>query len=341
VKVDVNVLFHDLRDVAAVVHAAEEVGFDCLWTGETQHDPFLPLAVASTHTSRLQLGTAIAVAFARSPTVLAQMAWDLQRASRGRFILGLGTQVKAHIERRFGMKWEAPAPKLREMILAIRAVWRAWQEGEGINFRGEFYKITLMPPFFNPGPIEHPEIPIFIAGVNEHLCRVAGELCQGFHVHPFHTVEYIRQIVLPNLAAGASKANRTRADVELASSILVATDDAEREAVRAQIAFYASTPSYKSILDVHGWGETNERLGWLAARQKWDEMPALVSDELLNAVAIVAPWEELPARIQQRYAGILDRVSLYLPFQIDQVGKWRAWVEAFKTRACAKSGTGG
>ncbi|MCI0478068.1 MAG: LLM class flavin-dependent oxidoreductase, partial [Anaerolineales bacterium] len=223
------------------------------------------------------------------------------------------------------------APKLREMILAMRALWHAWQGDGTINFRGEFYKITLMTPFFNPGPIDYPNIPIFIAGVNEHLCRVAGEVCQGFHVHPFHTVEYIRQIVLPNIAQGAAQANRTRADIELSSTIFVATDEAEREAVRAQISFYASTPSYKSVLDAHGWGEVNEKLGRLAARQKWDEMPALVSDELLNAVAIVAPLEEIPARIQARYAGVLDRVSLYLPFLVDDADKWRAWVNAFKS----------
>jgi probable F420-dependent oxidoreductase len=329
-KLDVGILAPDLLDIPQLARTVEEVGFDCLWTSETQHDPFLPLALAAEHTTRIQMGTAIAVAFARSPTTLAQIAWDLQRASRGRFILGLGTQVKAHIERRFGMTWESPAPKLREMILAIRALWRAWQGDGSINFRGEFYKITLMTPFFNPGPIEHPDIPIFIAGVNEHLCRVAGEVCQGFHVHPFHTVEYIRQIVLPNIAAGAAQAQRTRADLELSSTIFVATDDAEREAVRAQIAFYASTPSYKAVLDVHGWGDINQKLGRLAARQKWDEMPALVSDELLNAVAILAPLEEIPARVRARYAGVLDRVSLYLPFLLDEADKWRAWVRAFK-----------
>ncbi|MBM3127145.1 MAG: TIGR03617 family F420-dependent LLM class oxidoreductase [Chloroflexi bacterium] len=330
-KFDVNILTPNLLDAPDLIRAAEDVGFDCLWTSETQHDPFLPLALAAEHTTRIHLGTAIAVAFARSPTVIAQTAWDLQSASRGRFILGLGTQVKAHIERRFGMTWDAPAPRLREMILALRALWRAWQGDGAINFRGEFYKITLMTPFFNPGPIEHPDIPIFIAGVNEHLCRVAGEVCQGFHVHPFHTVEYIRQIVLPNIAAGAALANRTRADLELSSTLFVATDDAEREAVRAQIAFYASTPSYKAILDVHGWGEINKQLGRLAARQRWDEMPALVSDELLNAVAIVAPLEEIPARIHARYAGVLDRVALYLPFLIDEADKWRVWVRAFRT----------
>lgn len=329
-KIDVGILAPNLLDTPNLARAAEDVGFDCLWTSETQHDPFLPLALAAEHTTRIRLGTAIAVAFARSPTVIAQTAWDLQNASRGRFILGLGTQVKAHIERRFGMTWEAPAPKLREMILALRALWRAWQGDGAINFRGEFYKITLMTPFFNPGPIEHPDIPIFIAGVNEHLCRVAGEVCQGFHVHPFHTVEYIRQIVLPNIAQGAAQANRTRADIELSSTIFVATDDAEREAVRAQIAFYASTPSYKSVLDVHGWGEISKQLGRLAARQKWDEMPALVSDELLHAVAIVAPLEEIPAHIHARYDGVLERVSLYLPFLIDEADKWRAWAHAFK-----------
>ena len=329
-KIDVGILVPNLLDMPNLARVAEDVGFDCLWTSETQHDPFLPLALAAEHTSRIQLGTAIAVAFPRSPTVLAQIAWDLANASRGRFILGLGTQVKAHIERRFGMTWEAPAPKLREMILAMRALWRAWQGDGTINFRGEFYKITLMTPFFNPGPIDYPDIPIFIAGVNEHLCRVAGELCQGFHVHPFHTAEYIREIVLPNIAQGAEKTQRTRADVQLSSHIFVATDDAEREAVRAQISFYASTPSYKAVLDVHGWGEVNEKLGRLAARGKWDEMPALVSDELLNAVAIVAPREELPARIKQRYAGLLDRVALYLPFSVDEADRWRALVKAFK-----------
>ena len=330
-KIDVAVLVPNLLDMPNLARIAEDVGFDCLWMGETQHDPFLPLALAAEHTSRIQLGTAIAVAFPRSPTVLAHIAWDLANASRGRFIMGLGTQVKAHIERRFGMTWESPAPKLREMILAMRALWDAWQGDGKINFRGEFYKITLMTPFFNPGPIDHPDIPIFIAGVNEHLCRVAGELCQGFHVHPFHTAEYIRQIVLPNIKLGAEKTNRTRADVQLSSHVFVATDGAEREAVRAQISFYASTPSYRSVLDVHGWGEVNPKLGRLAARGKWDEMPALVTDEMLDAVAIVAPLEEIPARIKERYAGLLDRVSLYLPFIVDEADKWREWVRAFKS----------
>ncbi len=330
-KIDVAVMASTLRSMPYIAQTAEATGFDCLWTSETQHDPFLPLALVAEHTSRMEFGTAIAVAFARSPTTLAHIAWDLSKASRGRFILGLGTQVKAHIERRFGMTWESPAPKLREMILAIRALWQAWQGDGKINFRGEFYKITLMTPFFNPGPIDHPDIPIYIAGVNEHLCRVAGELCQGFHVHPFHTPAYIRQIVLPNIEQGAQKAGRTRANIQLASSIFVATNDEEREMARQQIAFYASTPTYKSVLDVHGWGELSQKLGSLAVRGKWDEMSALIPDDILNEVAIVAPREEVVARIKQKYAGLLDRVTFYAPFDPMDAPKWREIVQAFQS----------
>lgn len=329
-RFDVGILVPNLLDMPKVARAAEDIGVDALWTSETQHDAFLPLAIAAEHTSRIELGTSIAVAFSRSPTVLAHIAWDLAKASRGRFILGLGTQVKAHIERRFAMTWESPAPKLREMILAMRALWNAWQGDGKINFRGEFYKITLMTPFFNPGPIEHPDIPVYIAGVNEHLCRVAGELCQGFHVHPFHTTKYIREIVLPNIERGAKQANRTRADVQLSSAIFVVKNNAERESARQQISFYASTPTYRTVLDVHGWGEVGEKLSALAARGRWDEMPALVSDEILNEVAIVAPPDEIPARIQSRYAGLLDRIAFYAPFTPEDAPRWRELVKAFK-----------
>ncbi|MBI5302079.1 MAG: TIGR03617 family F420-dependent LLM class oxidoreductase [Chloroflexi bacterium] len=329
-KLDVAILAPNLLDIPRVARAVEEIGFDGLWTSETQHEPFLPLALATEHTTRIELGTAIAVAFARSPTLLAHLAWDLANASQGRFILGLGTQVKAHIERRFGMTWESPAPKLREMILAMRALWECWQNDTKLNFRGEFYKLTLMSPFFNPGPIEHPHIPIYIAGVNEHLCRVAGELCQGFHVHPFHTAKYLRELVLPNIERGARGAQRTRADVQLSSSIFIATDEAEREAVRAQISFYASTPTYRAVLDMHGWGTVGEKLSALAAHGKWDEMPALVGDDLLNEVAIIAPRAEIPARVQARYAGLLDRIAFYKPFLLEDADEWRPLVRAFK-----------
>ncbi len=326
-KIDVGVLTPDLRDMPDLARAAEAAGFAGLWTSETRHDPFLPLALAAEHTTRIELGTAIAVAFARSPTNLAHLAWDLARASNGRFILGLGTQVKAHVERRFGMPWESPTPKLREMILAMRALWKAWQGDGQVNFRGEFFKITLMTPFFNPGPIEHPDIPVYIAGVNEHLCRLAGELCQGFHVHPFHTTKYLREIVLPNIERGARTANRTRADLQLASTIFVASDAAEREAVRAQIAFYASTPTYRTVLAVHGWEAAGDKLSALAARGRWEAMPALITDEMLDAIAIDAPRDEVPARIRERYAGLLDRIAFYSPFVPAETDRWREVIQ--------------
>jgi probable F420-dependent oxidoreductase len=326
-KIDVSVLTPNLLDMPELARAAEAAGFAGLWTSETRHEPFLPLALAAEHTTRIELGTAIAVAFARSPTNLAHLAWDLARASHGRFILGLGTQVKAHVERRFGMPWESPTPKLREMILAIRALWQAWQGDGRVNFRGEFFKITLMTPFFNPGPIDQPDIPIYVAGVNEHLCRLAGELCQGLHVHPFHTTKYLREFVLPNIERGAASANRTRADVKLASTIFVASDDAEQQAARAQIAFYASTPTYRTVLALHGWEATGEKLSGLAARGRWDAMPALVTDEMLDAVAIVAPREQVPARIRERYTGLLDRVAFYLPFVPADADQWREVIQ--------------
>jgi len=195
VKLDVAMLTHDLRTVPDYARKVEALGFDCLWSAETQHDPFLPLATAATVTSRIRLGTSIAVAFARSPMILAHIAWDLAKASGGRFILGLGSQVKGHNERRFSVRWESPAPRMREAVQALRAIWDCWQNGTKLNFKGKFYRFDLMTPFFNPGPIEHPEVPIYIAGVNHHMCRVAGEVCDGLHVHPCNSPTYLREYV--------------------------------------------------------------------------------------------------------------------------------------------------
>ena len=234
----------DLTTTGAYARAIEDMGFAALWTAETQHNPFLPLAVAATTTYRLQLGTAIAVAFPRSPTVLAHIAWDLQVSSHGRFMLGLGTQVKGHNERRFGVKWEAPAKKLREMILAMRAIWDCWQNGTPLNFTGEFYRLTLMTPFFSPKPMAYPMPPIYVAGVNPRMCRLAGELCEGFHVHPLHSVKYLQEHVLPNILQGAATTGRGRRDISLMSAVFVITGDsaqelvAMRDKVRMQIAFY-------------------------------------------------------------------------------------------------------
>jgi probable F420-dependent oxidoreductase len=267
--------------------------------------------------------------------VTAQVAWDLQSLSNGRFILGLGTQVRAHIERRFGMAWESPVAKLREYVQALRAIWAAWQTGTKLDFRGRFYQHTLMSPFFNPGPISDPQIPIYIAGVNKGLARLAGELCDGFHVHPFHSVRYIEEIVRPQIAVGAAQAGRDPAAVSLASSVFVITGPNEaamegmRAMVRDQLAFYASTPSYRVVLERHGWEETGEQLSRLASARRWGEMGALVTDEMLEVFAVQAPFDRLGPALRARYAGVLDRVACYLPYvpgELDDV--WRAAVVA-------------
>ncbi len=323
-----------LKEVDRTARAAEELGFAGLWSSETKHDAFLPLAIAATRTRRLDLGTSVAIAFSRSPMETAQTAWDLQNLSDGRFVLGLGTQVKAHITRRFSMPWDRPAARLREYILALRAIFESFQTEGPLEFEGEFYRHTLMTPFFNPGPIEYPRIPIFIAGVNTRLARLAGELCDGFHVHPFHSPEYLRQTVRPSIAEGAARADRDPDRVELATSAFVVGGGDEegvkeqREFVRSQLAFYASTPTYRTVLEAHGWQEVGEKLGALAREKRWREMPNLVTDEMLRAFAVEAAPDEIGPALKERYEGLIDRVALYLPFVSgERDAFWRAVVE--------------
>jgi probable F420-dependent oxidoreductase len=304
-----------LGAIPAIAQAAEATGFDAVWATETIHDPFLPGALVAEHTRRLNYGTAVAIAFARSPATLAYTAWDLAQASGGRFILGLGTQVKAHIERRFGMPWpDSVVGKLREQVAAIRALWHTWQTGEKLSFRGEYYKLTLMSPFFNPGPIQHPLIPIYIAGVNSGLARLAGEVADGFVVHPFHSPQYLRQALLPAIEQGAAKAGRQRSQINVSVSAFVVTSPEEDLFVRSQIAFYASTPSYRPVMALHGWDGTAERLSALAAQGEWGQMPALIDPAMLATFAVVAGEKDLPAALLDRYTGLADRLGLYLPF---------------------------
>ncbi len=304
-----------LKEVPAIAEAAESTGFDAVWSSETIHDPFLPGALIAERTQRLHFGTAVAIAFARSPATLAYTAWDLAQASGGRFILGLGTQVKAHIERRFGMPWpDSVVGKLREQIAAIRAFWNAWQNGEKLDFRGEYYKLTLMSPFFNPGRIEHPQVPIFIAGVNTGLARLAGETADGFQVHPFHSPAYLQQVLMPAIEEGALKAGRTRGDVQVSVSAFVITSPEEDLFVRSQIAFYASTPSYRAVMALHGWEEVAGQLSALAKRGQWGDMPALIDQGMLETFAVAASPTELPDALRDRYSGVVDRLGLYLPY---------------------------
>lgn len=310
----------NLKGAGETARAAEDLGFSGLWTSETRHDAFLPLAVAANGTREIELGTSVAIAFSRSPMEAAQTAWDLQDLSEGRFVLGLGTQVKAHVTRRFSMPWDRPATRLREYILALRAIWGSFQTEGSLNFEGEFYNHTLMTPFFNPGPIKHPEIPVFIAGVNTRLARLAGEVCDGFHVHPFHSPGYVRKVIEPAIAEGAEESGREPAQVALATSAFVISAGSEeqaaeqRESVRAQISFYASTPTYRTVLEAHGWEEVGDRLKALAREKKWREMPALISDEMLAAYATEAAPDELWTALRERYDGLIDRVALYMPF---------------------------
>jgi probable F420-dependent oxidoreductase len=320
-KLDVNIAIDTLRDVPDLAREAEALGFDGVWASETRHDPFLPLALAAEHTRQVDLGTAIAVAFPRSPTIVAHTAWDLQAASGGRLILGLGTQVKGHNERRFSVKWTAPGPRLREYILALRAVWECWQTGQPVNFRGEHYVITLMTPFFAPGPIQHPRIPIYIAAVNAYNLRLAGELCDGVHLHPFHSVRYLREFALPHIETGLAKSGRNRRDLALATSVFMVTgrtpaEQAQaRQFVRSQIAFYASTRTYEPVLSAHGWDDLMPRLHRKSVEGDWSGMASLVSDEMLAAFAVEAPLDGLADTLRARYAGLLDRLAPYLPLE--------------------------
>jgi len=296
---------------------AEEIGVDGLWAGENKHDAFLPLAVAAENTSRIELGTAVAIAFSRSPMVTAQLAWDLQRRSGGRFLLGLGTQVKPHVERRFSMPWDRPVARLRDYIGALRAIWHSFQSGEALRYDGEFYRHSLLPPVFNPGPIDTPVIPISIAGVSPGLIRLAGEVCDGLHVHPFHSPAYVRSVVVSEVEKGAASAGRAASNVELSTSVFVITGETERErqrqraAVRSRIAFYASTPAYRVVLDIHGWGAVGDELHTLSRSGRWEDMSDRVSEEMLHAFAVEADPNDVGAALRERYDGLLDRVALF------------------------------
>lgn len=333
VKFDANLAPSSLAQVPRLAQAAERVGFDALWSSETQHDPFLPLALVAEHSRELHFGSAIAVAFARSPATLAYTAWDLAAASGGRFLLGLGTQVRPHVERRFGMPWpESAVGKLREMVEAMRSFWRTWQRGEPLNHRGEHYKLTLMTPFFNPGPIEAPDIPIYLAGVNTGLCRLAGEVADGLHGHPLHSVRYLKEVVRPAIDAGAERGGRPADEVELSVTAFVVTDPEQAEEVRSQIAFYASTPSYRPVFELHGWGEAAERLSALARRGEWQQMAAVVDDEMLATFAVQAEPDQLGAALRARYQGVVDRLNLYLPFDGERKdGFWRSLADRLRS----------
>lgn len=321
--------------VAAQAREFAALGFDCAWSFETSSDPFLPLAHAAAATEHLQIGTNIAVAFARSPFSMAQIAWDLQRDSQGRFHLGLGTQVRAHIERRFSMTFDHPAARVTDYIRCVRAIWETFQSGARPQYEGPYYRFTLMNPFFNPGPIDHPHIPIYLAGVNPRMCRAAGEVADGFHVHPMHSVGYLRDVVCPSLAEGARAAGREVSELELYAPVFVITGDTQAEMdrmeqlVRAQVAFYGSTPSYAGVLQHHGYADLGRTLNGLMREGKLREMAAAIPDDLLEQIAIICAPAQVGERMRARYDGVLDRVSLYMAVGGDVVfDDWRELIAA-------------
>jgi probable F420-dependent oxidoreductase len=332
-KLDTGLTTRDLSEVPGEARKAEELGFDALWSMEAGNDGFLPLALAAEHTNRLKLGPAVAIAFPRSPTAMAYTAWDLSALSRGRFVLGLGTQVKGHIERRYGVKWEPPVPKLREYILALKAIFKCWAEGgKKLSFQGKFYNLSLMTPFFAPRPHQYP-VPIYIAGVNEHILRLAGELCDGLHAHPFTSPKYLREFLLPHLNEGLQKAGRARKDFTIFTTVfvIVGRNPEEiaqaRDGVRQQISFYASTRTYQVVLDLHGWGGVAPELNKLAAAGDWAGMPKLITDEMLDTYAVTGTYENIGDKVRERFDGLLDRVAFYTPYR--NAFDDRAW-----TRLC-------
>ena len=329
-KVDAHIEYGTLLDVPALAEAAERAGFDGLWFPETAHEPFLGAALACEHTERLLVGTNVAIAFTRSPTLLAHLAWDLAALSAGRFVLGLGTQVKGHIVRRYGMPWDAPAPRLRDAIGAIRAVWHAWRTGEPLRHSGRWYQLSLMTPFFTPPRHEH-AIPIVTAGVNPVMCRVAGEAADGFQVHPLHTPGYLRDVVLPAIHQGQTRSGRASVPIRVNASVFVVTDCPDgpgAAGAKRTIAFYASTPSYRGVLAHHGWEDIGARLSTLAARGEWAKMADEVTGEMLSTIAVVAPLEEAGPAIRARYGDLADRVGPYRAFSPADETWWRMLIRS-------------
>jgi probable F420-dependent oxidoreductase len=309
----------DLASIGRNARLLEEIGYDGMVVEETKDDPFIIMALAAEATAKLKLATSVAIAFPRSPTVTAMSAWTLQKLSGGRFTLGLGTQVKAHIERRFGMPWSPAGPWIREYIGAVRAVWDCWQTGSKLDVRGPHYNINLTVPLFNPGPIEHPRIPIQLAAVNPLMSQIVGEVADGLRAHPVCTPSYIEQVMLPAVRAGAAKSGRSLDQFQVCMKPLVATAATEEELVpkvrdvRARVAFYASTPQYRAAFDHHGLGGLADELKLLSRAQRWEEMPQHITDDILHKFVTVGTYDTIARKLSDRYAGVVTHCEFSIP----------------------------
>jgi probable F420-dependent oxidoreductase len=338
VLLDAALLSTGIDQVAATARDVEERGYAGLWASEVAHDPFLQLLTAGQATERLQVGTAIAVAFARSPMTLAHTAHDLQRYTQGRFVLGLGTQIKAHVERRFSMPWTAPAARMREFIGALHAIWNAWQHSTPLRFQGEHYRHTLMTPMFSPPAHEWGPPPVYLAAVGPLMTRLAGEVADGLLVHGFTTERYLRERTLPALEEGLALAGRGREQVAVTLPGLVVSGRTEEEmaraaaAVKETIAFYGSTPAYRPVLELHGWEALADELHALSVgrrEDKWTAMRDLVDDEVLSTFAVVGTPEEVGPMVRERFDGAVDRFSVYASYPAP-LELWDPLVAAFR-----------
>ncbi len=327
---------HQIAQTKANAAAIEEAGYDGIWLGETKHEPFLQILHAADATERVTLGTGVAIAFARSPMTLANAAFDMAAYSKGRFVLGLGSQIKPHITKRFSMPWSHPAARMRELIMATRAIWATWQDGVPLEFRGEFYTHTLMSPFFAPDPHQYGPPPVYLAGVGELMTEVAGEVCDGFLYHPFTTDRYIREVTIPALLRGRAKVGKADLDGFVISGpgfVCTGRDDKEMAAAikgtKAQIAFYASTPAYRGVLELHGWGDLQGELGRMTKAGRWTELGDVIDDEVLHAFAVVGGPTEAGRGLNQRWGGIASRITIYATYPSEPT-MWPEVIDAIR-----------
>jgi probable F420-dependent oxidoreductase len=334
-KVDAGGYAATIDAAANAANAAESAGYDGWFAVETQVDPFLACVLAAERTERLEIGTGIAVAFARNPMTVALQANDVQSLSGGRFILGLGSQIKPHITKRYSMEWSKPAARMREFVMAVRAIWECWETGSKLDFRGDFYTHTIMAPFFDPGPNPHGNPRVMVAGVGPLMTEAAGEVADGLLVHGFSTERYLREATLPALERGFAKAGRAREGFEITAPAFVVAGDTEEEItagvefVKQQIAFYGSTPAYRPVLDLHGWGDLQDELNAMTKRGEWDRLAELVDDELVKTFAVVGTPEEVVAEVKRRYGDIATRITLALPPERDEE-RWRGLFDSLR-----------
>jgi probable F420-dependent oxidoreductase len=335
-KFDAIAMGQPVARVPALVRDVESAGFDGLWFTESGRTAYTGCTAAALTTQRLDVGTAVALAFPRSPMVTAQIAWELADATDGRFVLGLGTQVKAHIERRYGTMFSHPGSRLREYVLAVRAIFRAFQREAPLDFHGDYWSFDLLPATWSPGPIDHPDVPVYVAAVRPWMARMAGEVADGIHVHPFHSIRYLQEVVLPSAHQGAAAAGRDPSSIAITCPVMTSVGDTDDELVKARdelrlrVAFYGSTRTYHEVFDLHGWEGTADRLHALQRAGDLAAMAETITDEMLDAYTVTATWDDLADVLVDRYAGIADRLIMYgATSDPAGLGRWSDVARAF------------